>query len=181
MNKVILIAMILIFNTCLYAKESQKSMYASISTSLLNFGGSHGESLKNRQDIDTSDAPFELEIGVLQSWDKRLGIYYKVDSVEVASANNDYSTFGLSGILGLSTQKNAKALPFISYGVGYGYSDNSSDVSVIEMDISLGVNYSIEQFEISASVYRRGVLFSDSLNNNLYAVNGINVGAIFKF
>jgi opacity protein-like surface antigen len=173
-----------------FAPTTSPTMEVALSYGLMNFGGSYKND-DGSYDLDTEDTPLMISFSFLSPNDNRWGFYYKSDEVSFSDRPNSYSTntFGLLGEIGLSSIKRnigeGELLPYVGYGVGYGSADASfnSDLDVVtfEMDLSVGVNYTIQSFEVSAALYRRAISFINDANTDTFALNGINIGVGYKF
>jgi len=173
---------------------SDNNIYIGVSTGIANFGGSVDYTYDNgytshdyTYDVDTEDTPLKFKVDFLTRNDNRWGFYYKQDNIDYANSIGsglDITTYGLDGQIGFSSLKNDIVLPYIGWGIGFGSADEYDDTSVLEFDLSIGVNYTISNFELSTSVYRRAIALYDADNTDstyIYAFNGIEIGAGFKF
>jgi opacity protein-like surface antigen len=173
-----------------FTSAPSPTMEVALSYGLMNFGGSYDNDYGSL-DVDTEDAPLMISFSFLSPNDNRWGFYYKSDEVSILDSVNSYSTntFGVLGEIGLSSIKTnigeGELLPYFGYGIGYGSADASfnSDLDVVtfEVDLSVGVNYTIQSFEVSAALYRRSIAFINDTNTDTYALNGINIGVGYKF
>jgi len=183
----------LVLSSSLVASDDY-NIYLGASTGITNFGGSVDYTYDNgytshdyTYDVDTEDTPLKLKVGFLTRNDNRWGFYYKQDNINYANSIGsglDITTYGLDGQIGFSSLKNDIVLPYIGWGIGFGSADEYDDTSVLEFDLSIGVNYTISNFELSTSVYRRAIALYDADNTDstyIYAFNGIEIGAGFKF
>jgi len=180
----------------LLASGLSADIYVGAKYGVMNFGGSGVYTPDGGSDHDieedTTDAPLTLRVGYITDTDNRIGLYYKTDTVAFDVDNwSDFTanTFGLNGEIGFSSLKTEIAggelLPFIGLGLGIGSGEvdgSSEDLTVVEFDLSVGVNYKIESFEITADLYRRAIAFADDNDNALaYAINGIALGVNYRF
>ena len=174
--------------TSLMVSAASADVFVGAKYGVMNFGGS-AESDNYTYEGDTTDAPLTLRVGYTASNDNRHALYYKVDEVSIDGGSDvTANTIGYSGEIGLSSLKTKVAsgnlLPFFGYGIGFGSGemDNySEDLTAVEVDISIGLNYKIESLEVTADLYRRAIAFSDDYDTLTYALNGIELGVNYRF
>lgn len=165
--------------------SSQATMYVGASYAVSNFGGTFIQDDIEITGVTTSDNQLTVGFGFISSTDNRWGIYYKMDSLNATDSfsnevNYDLTIFGIDGQVGFSSLKSGNVLPYFGWGIGYGSVTDATDVSLFEFELSLGVNYTIDAFELTANVYNRSVYVDDYYLNN-FELNGVKIGANFKF
>jgi len=169
-------------------------VYVSAKLGIMNFGGS-AETEDYTYKEDATDSPLTLGLGYASDSDNKFGLYYKKDELAVDAkyfTAIDVNTFGIDGEIGFSSLKgdvgDGELFPTLGFGLGFGSADIDNydgDIVAIEFDVSIGLNYKISSFEVTADLYRRAVALADTDNDDIdtltFVNNGIELGINYRF